>query len=72
MFMPHLFCRGFVVGSCIVVQHVGHAGSGNGSVSPAAKRPCPEVQVGPKRIYLSTLTPNVSYFSLTDILSKNT
>ena len=30
--------------SCIVVQHVG-GGSGNGSASPVAKRPCPDIAV---------------------------
>lgn len=40
-----IFFRGFVVESCIVVQHVSRGADNGNSDPPVAKRPCPEVPV---------------------------
>lgn len=40
-----LFCRGFTVETCIVVQHVGGGSTNSPGTSPVAKKPCPPVQV---------------------------
>ena len=40
-----LFCRGFSVETCIVVQHVGDGSTNSPGTSPVAKKPCPPVQV---------------------------
>ena len=41
----YLLCRGFIVETCIVVQHVGGGSTNSPRTSPVAKKPCPPIQV---------------------------
>ena len=58
-----IFFRGFVVESCIVVQHVSRGADNGNSDPPVAKRPCPEVPVNAvnhtTKIMIHNLTCNV-------------
>ena len=45
LFFICIFFRGFVVESCIVVQHVSGGANNGNSDPPVAKRPCPEFPV---------------------------
>ena len=57
------FYRGFVVESCIVVQHVSRGADNGNSDPPVAKRPCPEVPVNAvnhtTKIMIHNLTCNL-------------